>query len=117
MSSYLSAAAALFTRTNISQNYTILQPGSSPPAPPANSGLPSLPITPPFKAGLWFIQAAQHKLNGKRVSVWTVEKRGPEMERLGAQAKEMAIEVLKAEVRVKTIRGEAEAIWQCKGYP
>lgn len=98
MSSYLSAAAALFARTNISQHYTILQPGSSTPAPPANSGLPSLPVSPPFKAGLWFVQSAQHKLNGKRVSVWTLEKRGPELERLSAQAREMALEVSKMEV-------------------
>jgi SCY1-like protein 2 len=98
MSSMFSAAAALFARTNISQNYTILSPGVPVPPPPANSGLPSLPAGPPFKAGLWLIQPAQHKLNGKRVSVWTFEKRSGEMDRLGAQAKDMVLEILKAEV-------------------
>ncbi|PVG01690.1 hypothetical protein CPB86DRAFT_823321 [Serendipita vermifera] len=98
MSSMFSAAAALFARTNISQNYTILSPGVPVPPPPANSGLPSLPPGPPFKAGLWHIQPAQHKLNGKRVSVWTFEKRSGEMDRLGVQAKDMVIEILKAEV-------------------
>lgn len=99
MSSMFSAAAALFARTNISQNYTILTPGAT-VTNPANSGLPSLPAGPPFKAGLWLVQAAQHKLNGKRVSVWTFEKRSPELERLGGgnQAKEVVLEMLKSEV-------------------
>jgi SCY1-like protein 2 len=99
MASMFSAAAALFARTNISQNYTILAPGVTVTVP-GNMGLPSLPAGPPFKAGLWLVQPAQHKLNGKRVSVWTFEKRGPEMERLGggSQAKETVLELLKAEV-------------------
>ncbi|KIM23753.1 hypothetical protein M408DRAFT_249795 [Serendipita vermifera MAFF 305830] len=98
MSSMFSAAAALFARTNISQNYTILTPGAT-VTNPANSGLPSLPAGPPFKAGLWLVQSAQHKLNGKRVSVWSFEKRSPEMDRLGggSQAKEVVLEMLKAE--------------------
>ncbi|KAG8822798.1 hypothetical protein FRC19_005201, partial [Serendipita sp. 401] len=96
MSSMLSAAAAFLNRTNISQNYTILSPGQT-VSPPSNSGLPSLPVGPPFQAGLWNIQAAQHKLNGKRVSVWTFEKRSAEMDKLGVQAKETVLEVLKTE--------------------
>lgn len=32
------------------------------------------------------------------MSVWTLEKRGPELERLSAQAREMALEVSKMEV-------------------
>lgn len=98
MASMLSAAAALFARTNISQNYTILSPGVKVDVP-GNAGLPSLPAGPPFRAGLWLVQPAQHRLNGKRVSVWTFEKRGPETDRVGAQAKEMVLEALKAEVR------------------
>lgn len=90
-----SAAAALFARTNISQNYTINAPGTSAPTVP---GLPAAPISSPFKAGLWLVQPAQHKVNGKRVSVWSFDKRNPEMERLGAQSKERVLEVLKAEV-------------------
>lgn len=37
-------------------------------------------------------------MNGKRVSVWTADKRGAEMERMGPASKERMIEVLKAEV-------------------
>ena len=106
MASMFSAAAALFARTNISQNYTILSPGVTVTVP-GNMGLPSLPAGPPFRAGLWLIQPAQHKLNGKRVSVWTFEKRSPEMERLGGggQAREMVLELLKAEVSMNIVRG------------
>jgi SCY1-like protein 2 len=91
----LQAAAALFNRTNLSQNYSILTPGTN---VPSVTGLPAAPVLPPFKAGPWFIQAAQHKLNGKRVSVWSFDKRGAEMDKLGAQSRERVIEVLKAEV-------------------
>ncbi|KAG8844695.1 hypothetical protein FRC20_003418 [Serendipita sp. 405] len=110
----LSAAAAFLNRTNISQNYTILSPGQT-VSPPSNSGLPSLPVGPPFQAGLWNIQAAQHKLNGKRVSVWTFEKRSAEMDKLGVQAKETVLEVLKTEaaalgrLRHPSILGESGA--------
>ncbi|CCA68430.1 related to bovine rhodopsin kinase and to YGR052w [Serendipita indica DSM 11827] len=96
MASMFSAAASFLNRTNISQSYTILTPGQN-AAPPSNSGLPSLPVGPPFQAGLWNIQPAQHKINGKRVSVWTFEKRSPEMDRLGQQARDMVLEALKAE--------------------
>ena len=92
-----SAAASFLNRTNISQSYTILTPGQN-AAPPSNSGLPSLPVGPPFQAGPWNIQAAQHKTNGKRVSVWTFEKRSAEMDRLGQQARDTVLEALKAEV-------------------
>lgn len=93
--SMFQAAAALFTRTNVSQNYSILAPGTD---VPSVNGLPAAPVLPPFKAGPWFIQPAQHKLNGKRVSVWSFEKRSAEMDKLGAQSRERVIEVLKAEV-------------------
>lgn len=89
------AASALFARTNISQNYVINPSTSTPSTVP---GLPAAPTTSPFKAGLWSVQPAQHKLNNKRVSVWSLDKRSPEMERLGAVAKERVIELLKAEV-------------------
>ncbi|KAJ2931423.1 hypothetical protein H1R20_g5707, partial [Candolleomyces eurysporus] len=56
-----------------------------------------LPFTPSFIIGLWKVQAAAHKVNGKRVSVWSFDKRGPDMERLGPAAKDRTLEVLKSE--------------------
>lgn len=52
--------------------------------------------------GLWRVQSASHKVTNKRVSVWTFDKRGPDMERMGPLAKERALEVLKAEVGLRT---------------
>ncbi|KAF8197428.1 other/SCY1 protein kinase [Pholiota molesta] len=81
----LAAATSFFARTNISQSYNI---GNS--APPGLGTRPSTPSgststslsappapTPTFYIGLW--------------------KRGPDMERLGAQGKDRVIEVMKAE--------------------
>ena len=58
------------------------------------------PATPPFHVGLWKVQSAWHKVTNKRVSVWTFDKRGPEVDRLAPPAKERVVEVLKAEVQV-----------------
>lgn len=65
----------------------------------AGSGALPLPqLTPTFHVGLWRVQPATHKVTGKRVSVWTFEKR--ELERVGGSGKERVIEALKNEVRV-----------------
>jgi hypothetical protein len=106
MAHMLAAATSFFARTNISQSYNI---GNS--APPGLGTRPSTPSgststslsappapTPTFYIGLWKVQSAWHKTTSKRVSVWTFDKRGPDMERLGAQGKDRVIEVMKAEV-------------------
>lgn len=105
------AATSFFARTAISQSYNI---GASAGASPGNGSRSSTPgpggstaptpasTIPPATAqvpvGLWKVQAASHKTTGKRVSVWTFDKRGPDVERLGPMAKERTLEVLKAEV-------------------
>ena len=105
------AASSFFARTNISQSYNIGPPsggltgvsgltGSRPATPGSTSTSLAAPAaaTPPFFVGLWKIQSAWHKVTNKRVSVWTFDKRGSELERLNLAARERAIEVLKAEV-------------------
>lgn len=96
-----SAATAFFKTSAISQNYVLAQSntgissssGTASPAPPSSNYAP-------FTAGLWRVQEAVHKTNGKRVSVWTFDtKRNSALERLAPQARERVIEVLKAEVR------------------
>ncbi|KAK7693292.1 hypothetical protein QCA50_002859 [Cerrena zonata] len=52
-----------------------------------------------LQLGPWKVQSATHKVNGKRVSVWTADKRNAEMERMGPASKERMIEVLKAEAQ------------------
>ncbi|PPQ66892.1 hypothetical protein CVT26_009832 [Gymnopilus dilepis] len=96
------AATSFFARTNISQSYNIGSSSStafgSRPSTPSTSSLgPPPPSTPAFFVGLWKVQSAWHKVTSKHVSVWTFDKRGPDVERLGPQAKERAIEVMKAE--------------------
>jgi SCY1-like protein 2 len=44
------------------------------------------------------VQSAYHKATNKRVSVWSFDKRGSDIERLGVVARETTLEVLKAEV-------------------
>ncbi|KAF9452845.1 other/SCY1 protein kinase [Macrolepiota fuliginosa MF-IS2] len=109
----LAAATSFFARTNISQSYNIGQPPSSssrPTTPGLSSSSPSASgsasgsngvlaatFTPTFPVGLWKVQSAYHKVTNKRVSVWSFDKRGTDIERLGAMAKERTLEVLKAE--------------------
>ncbi|KAF8644148.1 hypothetical protein AX16_008675 [Volvariella volvacea WC 439] len=95
------AATSLFARTAISQSYNIGSPGSasrsSTPGPPsASNAYPAAPIAS-IHVGLWRVQPATHKVTNKRVSVWTFDKRGPDLDRLGPVAKERTLEVLKAE--------------------
>jgi SCY1-like protein 2 len=105
-----SAASAFFKTSAIAQNYVYTQPGTgisslsssgtSSPAPPASNHAP-------FTAGLWRVQEAVHKTNGKRVSVWTFDtRRNTALERLAPQARERVLDVLKAEVRARTCRDE-----------
>ena len=97
----LAVATSFFARTAISQSYNIGNPSFSRPATPGSVVVSSngpTPFTPSFVVGLWKVQPASHKANGKRVSVWCFDKRGPEMEKLSASARDRALEVLKAEV-------------------
>lgn len=129
----LAAATSFFARTNISQSYNIGQPSSSsrPTTPGISStssaatsasGLSSrserlVPAasTPAFPVGLWKVQSAYHKVTNKRVSVWSFDKRSPEMERLGALAKERTLEVLKAEAstQYQTMKPNSNQIFFC----
>ncbi|KAG6909833.1 hypothetical protein DXG01_015106 [Tephrocybe rancida] len=94
------AATSFFARTAISQSYNI---GPSTGSRPATPGQPSTslnaptPFLPSLNVGLWKVQSASHKVTNKRVSVWSFDKRGPDMERLGVPAKERTLEVMKAE--------------------
>ncbi|KAF9070376.1 kinase-like domain-containing protein [Rhodocollybia butyracea] len=103
-----SAASSFFARTNISQTYNVgtttntsSNTGSRSSTPGPQSPSPSSPFsasfTPTIFIGLWKVQGATHKVNNKKVSVWSFDKRGPDMERLGPLAKERTLEVLKAE--------------------
>ena len=117
----LAAATSFFARTNISQSYNIGGPSltgsrSSTPGPsgPSTSALPAATAhAPPFNVGPWKVQSATHKTTGKRVSVWSADKRSQEMERMGPASRERTLEVLKAEVCLCTIvmaRGYADGL-------
>ncbi|KAF8495373.1 kinase-like domain-containing protein [Gautieria morchelliformis] len=89
----LAAATSLFARTNISQCYVISSPGAT----PSSSALPAANFTPAFNVGPWKVQFAMHKTTNKRVSVWSFDKRSPELERCGPSARERVLDVLKVE--------------------
>ncbi|KIJ44257.1 hypothetical protein M422DRAFT_228299 [Sphaerobolus stellatus SS14] len=92
----LAVASSLFGRTNIAQSYVI---GASAATTPSSSSstLPQASFTPTFHVGPWKVQCASHKTTGKRVSVWSFDKRSQELERVGPTARERVLEVLKAE--------------------
>lgn len=98
-----SAAASFFKTSAISQNYILTQPSTGGYASSFGTSSPG-PRAPesnyaPFTAGLWRVQEAVHKTNGKRVSVWTFDhKKNSALERLAPPARERVVEVLKAEV-------------------
>ncbi|KAF9492229.1 kinase-like protein [Pleurotus eryngii] len=95
------AATSFFARTAVSQSYNIGGPStgsrSSTPGPSGVSSSTPAAFSPPITVGLWKVQSASHKVTNKRVSVWSFDKRGPEMERLSPSAKDRTLEVLKAE--------------------
>ncbi|KAJ7090230.1 kinase-like domain-containing protein [Mycena belliarum] len=103
----LAAATSFFARTAISQSYSIASPpasGTSRSSTPGPGGASSAPLaySPPLNVGLWRVQSASHKVTNKRCSVWSFDKRSPEMERLRPLAKERTLEVLKAEASALT---------------
>lgn len=114
------AATALFARTNISQNYNIggsaIGSRTSTPGPSSSSSA-ALPAAaahaPPFNVGPWRVQSATHKVTGKRVSVWSADKRSQEMERMGPVSKERTIEVLKSEVSVSAMPATCRVLICC----
>ncbi|KAF8636534.1 hypothetical protein AX17_003346 [Amanita inopinata Kibby_2008] len=95
----LAAATSFFARTAIAQSYNIGISGSRPATPGSSSSTVSAAtqLVPTIAVGLWKVQPAYHKVTNKRVSVWSFDKRGPDVDRLGAGARERTIEVLKAE--------------------
>ena len=100
----LAAATSFFARTAISQSYNIgtTTNGSrtSTPTPSVSSSTSNLQVefTAPVIIGLWKVQSASHKVTHKRVSVWSFDKRGPDMDRLSPLAKDRTLEVLKVDV-------------------
>ncbi|EKM55637.1 uncharacterized protein PHACADRAFT_95292 [Phanerochaete carnosa HHB-10118-sp] len=100
----LAAASSFFGRTNISQSYTIgsgsiLSRTSTPTPSSSGTSLPAAVHAPPFNVGPWRVQPAVHKVTSKRVSIWSADKRAPEMEKMGPTSKERYFEVLKAEAQ------------------
>ncbi|KAH9951274.1 other/SCY1 protein kinase [Amylocystis lapponica] len=97
------AASSFFARTNISQSYNFgaasTNSRTSTPTPSGSSStvLPAAAHAPPFNVGPWRVQSATHKVTNKRVSVWSVDKKSQEMEKMGAVSKERTLDVLKAE--------------------
>ncbi|KAG8715536.1 hypothetical protein FRC11_003287 [Ceratobasidium sp. 423] len=94
----LAAASSLFSRSAIYANYTISSPASTSASSQSSSSIQTGPTVPPFQVGLWKVTEATHKVTNKRVSVWAHDKRGAEVDKLPAPAKENALTVLKAEV-------------------
>lgn len=110
----LSVATSLFSRSAIFQSYS-LDTHATGQASSSSSGSSS-----PFQTGLWKVQPATHKAShlnlqqirlvdlrmyllllqttSKRVSIWSFDKRAPEIERLNQLGKERVFEYMKAEV-------------------
>jgi SCY1-like protein 2 len=99
----LAAATSFFARTAISQSYNIGTAGSRPSTPGHGTTSVTQPTSflPSLYVGLWRVQSASHKVTNKRVSVWSFDKRGAEIERLSPLARERTLEILKAEVGQK----------------
>lgn len=100
------AATSFFSRSNISQNYAIggASTASRTATPVSGAGatssaLPTPANVPPFQVGPWRVQSATHRITGKRVSVWTFDKKSAEVDRLSPMARDKSMDVLKAEVR------------------
>lgn len=108
------AASSFFARSNISQNYNVGGPSSivgsrsGTPAQGSSSVLGALPApanAPAFFVGPWKVQSASHKTTNKRVSVWTFDKKSPELEKMGPAGKDRTLEVLKSEVSATFLYG------------
>ena len=106
------AATSFFARSNIFQNYnlggsaSIVGSRSVTPAQGSSSNpgvLPTPANTPTFFVGPWKVQSGSHKTTNKRVSVWTFDKRSPELEKMGQAGKDRTFEVLKSEVRATSL--------------
>jgi SCY1-like protein 2 len=97
-----SAASAFFKVSAISQNYILSNANTTSIAsgPSSRSASPAPPQTKsaPFSVGLWRVQEAVHKTNGKHVSVWSFDKKNSALDKLVAAAKERVMQVLKTEV-------------------
>nr|GAT54100.1 kinase-like protein [Mycena chlorophos] len=94
------AATSFFSRTQIASSYNLAAsstPGSRSSTPGPGSSSSPAAYAPSLNIGLWRVQAATHKTTNKRVSVWSFDKRSPEMERLRPLARDRTLEVLKAE--------------------
>jgi hypothetical protein len=112
-SSMFAAASSFFARSNIFQNYnvggstSIVSSRSGTPAQGSSSNLGTLPAPanpPAFFVGPWKVQSGSHKTTNKRVSIWTFDKRSPELEKMGPAGKDRTFEVLKSEVCVSSLR-------------
>ncbi|KDQ16224.1 hypothetical protein BOTBODRAFT_54054 [Botryobasidium botryosum FD-172 SS1] len=94
-----SAATAFFKTSSISQNYVLRSSqngaGSSSTASPST---PSPEAIQSFPAGPWNVSEAVHKITQKRVSVWSIEKRGQAMDKIPPQTRDTVVESLKTEV-------------------
>ncbi|KAF8630424.1 hypothetical protein AX15_002972 [Amanita polypyramis BW_CC] len=93
----LAAATSFFARSAISQSYSVGVNESRPTSPASSGSSAPAPFVLTLIVGLWRVLPAFHKVTHKRVSVWSFDKRGPDMDRLGPVARERMIEVLKAE--------------------
>lgn len=110
----LAAATSFFSRTAISQSYNIGPQNGSRSSTPTPAGSTSgartgTHLSASGRVGLWRFQGATHRVTGKRVSVWTFDKR-VELEGLGSMSKERVLEVMKAEVTPMFITIDAELI-------
>ncbi|CAE7144266.1 unnamed protein product [Rhizoctonia solani] len=94
----LAAASSLFSRSAIYANYTISSAASTSAGSQSPSNIQTGPTVPQFQVGLWKVTEATHKVTNKRVSVWAYDKRGPEVDKLPAAAKDNVLAILKAEV-------------------
>jgi hypothetical protein len=107
------AASSFFARSNIFQNYnvggstSIAGSRSGTPAQGSSTSSGALPgpaTTTPFFVGPWKVQPGSHKTTNKRVSIWTFDKRNPELEKMGPANKDRTLEVLKSEVRLNVFQ-------------
>ena len=102
------AASSFFARSNIFQNYNVggsssivgSRSGTPAQGSPSNAGpLPAPATSSAFFVGPWKVQSGSHKTTNKRVSIWSFDKKSPDLEKMGPASKDRTLEVLKSEVR------------------